>query len=735
MQTVVSTGWTSSEVKLDIFETFRAMVYARSEEIYEEKLREFEDLASGVEVSPSRGTSSDLLEYFNQNWRGTRWMWSHVDRRALPTGGQNTTCRLERTFGALKMDLRLRNYGKLPITRAVIQVVEWIEGKLVDRMTAAMRKEFRVFYKDAELRSEFVDAARCLNEAGCRALDMALKKLEKSAGRMRLVERGVEEAFKSKEEDKEDTVELYGTTEESCCCTFYHNYQVPCKHMYFLRKEKMLPFFDKNLFSSSLHSDRAFDLQRSEADQAPPNTDSGLMLTGKKSLANWEHAEDLSSSEDDCRTLAAAEKFRLVDDSLAELRSILLFHGSKTIWQYLQEIKVMKANARRGLSLLSKQKLLKDGLKGDDEGEPDTKGEESASVQDEELSAAGEEIKQQIIKKPAKKLVFLDEITSRGAPKKLKSMTGKWKKSGKLEPKTANNLRKRKLAASSERVSKKQKEEVVEISDHEGEEVRPSLRDQKICVAPSRPGQFGETTVTMKDFGSLAPKSHICDTVVNLWLLTVLYQHDVMHASRFAFVMTEFAQALQGWNPNRESDPPDTVLRWTTHLGLWKASDLDLLIFPLVHRSHYYVLVLDCKSICLYILESLGGDWAREPPVVAKFLALMNWHRVQEGLTAITFPVTFPSCPIQYNNSNDCGVHAMVMVEKIYQDPEGFKSKAQRRTLGNWFARQSLKGRRDELADFIKLLAQDQRRPGEVLEGEPAVELPTPTVVQRQVCF
>ena len=85
--------------------------------------------------------------------------------------------------------------------------------------------------------------------------------------------------------------------------------------------------------------------------------------------------------------------------------------------------------------------------------------------------------------------------------------------------------------------------------------------------------------------------------------------------------------------------------------------------------------------------------------------------------------------------SNDCGIFATHFCERIYQDSANFEVLAKRRTLANWFAQQSLNGRREELAQHIRLLCEDQRKADQPLEGKPNIRLPSPADVGQQVRF
>ena len=512
----------------------------------------------------------------------------------------------------------MSNFGDISISKAIVEVTKYVEEKLVGKFTEAQRKEFQIFHKSSVVMQHFKLAASCLNEAGCRGFALCIERLNKTSQRMRIVSNGVEEAFKSQREGEPDQTVLYGTSLEGCTCTWFHKYHgMPCRHMFFLREAKALPIFDKGIFPSCFHRERVLDLELAEGDSEAVAQEHVVNAASKVTLEG--PGEDSSSGSDleEKRALDKRERFKLLQGHLTELANIIAQQGTPFVLECVEEIKLFKQNARRGGSLISKKN-------------PQEEGEEEKS--------------QKV------KLDFLDKIKCRGRPKqdkKAKKRQARKRGADIIEQKQSE---KRKTGEDLGGVSKRAKRHEIIVVTDDGKKVEDKLADMKLCVAPSVEGQFGQTTVTLKDYASLAEKEFLTDTIVNLYMLEFITQHEIEHITGIVFFMTEFAQTLSHWDPEINPNPPEIVQKWTKHLGLWKSTSCHrIALFPLVHRQHFYVIVviMDSQNPCAYILESIGGIFEEQPPAFQKIIALMDFYRNQEGVPLTPIPVSFPSVPRQ----------------------------------------------------------------------------------------
>ena len=88
------------------------MVFAKSAEDFEIKLAQWNKLIGRVLLHIGKKEDNNvilLLDYYDKNWGSIQAMWARFERKNLPIGDENTTNRLERAFGVLKAELKVKN--------------------------------------------------------------------------------------------------------------------------------------------------------------------------------------------------------------------------------------------------------------------------------------------------------------------------------------------------------------------------------------------------------------------------------------------------------------------------------------------------------------------------------------------------------------------------------------------------------------------------------------------------
>lgn len=718
----------TKDKKYELNHAFRALVYARDQADFQEKLQIWEAEMQGVEVRVGVGDQAkyvSLTEYYNKNWAPVRHMWARFERRALPLGLENTTNRLERAFGVLKHDLKMSSTGDITIERAVVLVVRWAESKLEKAFATAQRKVMQIFDRDPEVQEEFKRAALELNETGCLAFKSSVDLMRKHEEKMTIVEGGVKERFpkKNDEEDKvsddEDKKEgneevkneketVYDTLEKDCSCTRWRQDCFVCRHILFLRREKKLAMFDKSLFIEYFHLERTDDLDAQEEADIKENNN----------FAQDFPADPFDDDqEDEAFVLEPGQKFRLATDSTAELRDLMCHFGTPHFMEFLWELDVAKRRMRRGQSIFVSRRVQVPVI-------ADVVSVE-ATEEKEKFDDANE----------TEQLEFMKKVNRRGRPKH--SGAGKLKFP---RPKKSTPAQGQKSSAkkTNEETVKKSGEEAIVVPDcNEGDESDPG--EVIVCLAPPVPGQWGDNTVTMREYASLTTGQFVFDTVVNWWQRVIYHQYVNLgdKTQHVLMLSTEFAVRLeQSWDPAANQLPPEDLHNWTQNGQLWQDGGCRLVVLSACIADHYYamVAVLDHEQPALYVLESLGGGYAKVPPCAVQFCAFLLWLRTEVGGEGPGFVTSIPSVPRQRQGSNNCGLFLCQNVELILNSPQRFEDLARRGMLGNWYAVQSLDNKRAQLAEQIRQMAADQRLRGGQLEGRPLdLPLPEPVVVYKQV--
>ena len=124
----------------------------------------------------------------------------------------------------------------------------------------------------------------------------------------------------------------------------------------------------------------------------------------------------------------------------------------------------------------------------------------------------------------------------------------------------------------------------------------------------------------------------------------------------------------------------------------------------------------------IYVMESIGGY--REPRGVAVLHDFLRGIRSLKKLDPSNISIKTLNVPKQEQRSNNCGMYLMENASMILNHPDDFIFKAQTDSLLDWYPTALVSRRREEMADLLKRLGHDQRRPGELHETEGLLDLP-----------
>lgn len=734
----------SREKRYELNLAFRALVYARDEQEFMASLDIWEKQAQGVEVRIGAGEQAlyvSLSEYYEKNWASVQHMWARFERKALPLGEEHTNNRLERTFGVLKADLKMCNTGDVTIEVAVLHIIAWAERKLVEAYTQAQRKEMQIYDRDPEVQQEYKKASVELNDTGCLAFRKSMELMKKCESKMIVVEEGVREKFSRKKgvddsdtEDEEDEYEekTYKTSVTECSCTRWHQDCFACRHILFLRRERKLPLFTKEIFAEYFFRERNSDLDvKIEEDR------------DRLEIKDVEPDNDDHEDGADAFVLEPEVKFTIARDLTSELRELLCYHGTEQFTKYMWELEVMKRRVRRGLPMMNSNarrfKAVQDtGAIVDEAGAATSKNVDTEDSGGQVVDVEAERFEfEKIIRKKGRpkhsgagKLQFpKPKRTSTHVKKPSKGVVGKVAESVLPMAKSVLPMAKSVLPMA----------ETVVLSDTEVSLDDQDSWTQQICLAPPVPGQIGDNVITKLDYASLAPGSFVTASTVNWWLRLLDHQYAVLGDQDVRPVLvlsTEFYQQMERWDPAIGVLDENLGLQyWTERARLWQGGSR-LVILPACWRSHFYALVavLDPNQPMLYILESLGGQFARIPPFAKKLCSFLQLLRTEENEECLAFKTVFVTVPRQKPNSNNCGMFCLKFIELILERPEEFEQRAKDRDLSDWFPVDCVDSKRMELIQHINQLASDQRQPGgEMAEKRLALPLLQPSVVYKQV--
>ena len=363
-----------------IMESFRSLVYAHRKNTYDDNLKQFEDLAKDVEVKVGNADNFvSLNQYFIKNWESCQEMWSMFSRRRI-VGIEdiNTNNHLERMWRTLKDYLKQMTSGAMTISKAVLKLVRYCEMRLEERYTWDRRHKMRIFDEDPDIKEEYVQAAKKLNDRGMGKFVQSVEKMKDKESLMEVVvteeggesikevfrkkvrvteEKKVKEEYDGKNEDENgnilmeetdsaekekgedeefdddgvDSFKIYQTSIGGCNCASKFRSGCPCRHILFLRKTKNINLFDSSLFSLHFSKERNLDLEKEHED---------LKFDDDQSIEvdkdNSQHIiEGDSENEETLKTLTREQKYKIVGPLCERLIDAMIKCGTVRVEQNL----------------------------------------------------------------------------------------------------------------------------------------------------------------------------------------------------------------------------------------------------------------------------------------------------------------------------------------------------------------------------------------------------------------
>jgi len=155
------------ELKDEIIQNVKGMVYAHSGEEYEKKKNAFLTSAEGVKVRVNKKYVS-LHEQFLNNWDTCTDMWVSYHRRTLPTLGDSTNNRVERSFWTLKESLQSR-FPRVPvIQQSIVHHFTFCDERIRKTSTWERLKSLRIYDTDKAISALNHEASLSLNSRGCK---------------------------------------------------------------------------------------------------------------------------------------------------------------------------------------------------------------------------------------------------------------------------------------------------------------------------------------------------------------------------------------------------------------------------------------------------------------------------------------------------------------------------------------------------------------------------------------
>ena len=120
-----------------------------------------------------------LSEQCLNNWEPCKDMWVAFYRRDLPTYGDNTNNRVERSFWTLKQSIEDRFRSTPTIHQSIIHLISFCEERIMQGTSHAVLKSLVIYDADARISALNHIAALVLNERGCTLFHQSLTALQK----------------------------------------------------------------------------------------------------------------------------------------------------------------------------------------------------------------------------------------------------------------------------------------------------------------------------------------------------------------------------------------------------------------------------------------------------------------------------------------------------------------------------------------------------------------------------
>ena len=343
MRTLISTALARQEKKTEIFGQFKTVLYSSTQEVFQKENETFLEMVKNVEVK-IRDKYVQLDAYYSRNWEKSKLMWVKCYRNSLLLLGDNTSNRVESSFGLLKKTI-MDTFVANPKTIVAVQhLVEFADGRLKDRYLAITNKVLKIYHPDKKIRDLTEEASKELNDMGCKIFYKSLCRYDEKQDKMEQVAGGVVETFSNGEE------KAYFTTPSSCSCTFFANYQAPCSHMIYTRQidsieDSERPIFDKHIFNTRYHRNKELInvlLEKSDTVDGDLPNDEELVIQ-----EDFQEVVDCLEDTHD-PPMNDRQKFKMVMPILIKIANIASLCGTKQFFEHFEDLQSVKKRLRRG---------------------------------------------------------------------------------------------------------------------------------------------------------------------------------------------------------------------------------------------------------------------------------------------------------------------------------------------------------------------------------------------------
>ena len=318
----------------------------------------------------------------------------------FPLLGDNTTIRIE--------------------NKAIIHLVSYANKLLEERYIFRTHKSLTIFSSNPKVRVLNEAASLHLNEKGCKLFNLSLKTLEEKREKMEVINDMLEETY------HDGTKVRYSSSNMSCNCSSFKQFQAPCVHILYLRELENLTDENFNIFSMETFNERyhrnhnLMDIFNHEDD-----------IDESENLER--PAEDLmddSATPTEPEKLNDKQKYKKIVPTLMTIANLVSIHPTKKFFEYLSEFEKIENLIRRGETIFDEFEVVPDvtdtneqDVTEDDLSGVDQVPAELQAIEEAELDT-GEEFSEESldVTLPQKSrfagLVFKERVKTRGRPKR-----------------------------------------------------------------------------------------------------------------------------------------------------------------------------------------------------------------------------------------------------------------------------------------------------------------------------
>ena len=362
-----STAKVDVEVKQEIMDAFKSMVYSRTEESFLANLQSFYTRIVGIDVRSNKIYVS-LRRYFDKNWLPDKGMWAMYKRKELPVLGDNTNNRVERAFGTMKKSIKESFSGSPTTAKALVHLINFCDERLNESYTRAQFQRLKIFDKDPSIRELNNEASKHLNDTGCIRLYTAICLLNERRENLTILEDGIEETFENSDEGK-----IYETTVSRCNCTFFVQNQCPCRHILLRRESEELPMFEKDLFHERYYLERSEDLEDDLGNISFNNNDEDDEDEQDKFV---HEVIDDTFAERERTALNPNQKHNIIYPELLKISNLVASHGTKKFLQYVEEFRKVENIVRKGGNIFKEEREIQSEVVADEPRQSESDGSE-----------------------------------------------------------------------------------------------------------------------------------------------------------------------------------------------------------------------------------------------------------------------------------------------------------------------------------------------------------------------